>query len=109
MWFPFCCLLISSFHILCSFSAASPVLTQRCSDAEEKYTQSQANLNQISAFLDSARTLNSSLNAQLDSEKMALEVNFPDCFCFALFALCSVLFLLEGGEADASCLSRQSG
>jgi hypothetical protein len=91
--FPFCCLLLFSFHILCSFSAASLVLTQRCSDAEEKYIQSQANLNQVSAFLDSAWALNSSLNVQLDSEKMAHEVNFPDCFCFALFALMLSAFL----------------
>jgi hypothetical protein len=45
------------------FSTTLPALTRRCSDAEEKYTQSQANLNQVYAFLDSARTLNSSLNA----------------------------------------------
>jgi hypothetical protein len=68
-------------------------MTQRCSDAEERYTQSQADLNQVSTFLDSARTLNSSLNAQLDSEKMALEVNFLDCFCFAFFALMLSSFL----------------
>ena len=71
---------------LALFSTALPSLTQRCSDAEEKYTQSQADLSQVSAFLDFARTLNSSLNAQLDSEKMAYEVNFLDCFCFAFFA-----------------------
>jgi hypothetical protein len=82
----FCCLLLFLSYILCSFSSALPALTQRCSDAEEKYTQSQADLSQVSAFLDFARTLNSSLNAQLDSEKMAYEVNFLDCFCFAFFA-----------------------
>jgi hypothetical protein len=75
--------LLISYLVL--FSAALSTLTQRCSDAEEKYTQSQADLNQTFAFLDSARTLNSSLNAQLDSEKMAYEVNFLDCFCFAFF------------------------
>jgi hypothetical protein len=65
------------------FSVALSALTQRCSDAEEKYTQSQADLNQTSAFLDSAHALNSSLNAQLDSDKMAYEVNFLGCFlCF---------------------------
>jgi hypothetical protein len=71
---------------LALFSTALPALTQRCSDAEEKYTQSQADLIQVSAFLDSACTLNSSLNAQLDSKKMAYEVNFLDCFCLAFFA-----------------------
>jgi hypothetical protein len=69
------------------FPAASPALTQRCSNAEERYTQSQADPNQVFAFLDNAQTLKSSLNAQLDSEKMAHEVDFPDCFCFAPFAL----------------------
>jgi hypothetical protein len=74
-------------------STALPAFTKRCSDAEEKYTRSQADLNQTSAFLDSARTLNSSLNAQLDSEKIAYEVNFLDCFYFAFFAsILSVVF-----------------
>jgi hypothetical protein len=50
-------------------------MAQRCSDLEGKYSQSQADLAQTSAFLDSAHSLNSSLNAQLDSEKMAHEVN----------------------------------
>jgi hypothetical protein len=77
----------SSCLISCAFSTTLSALTQRCSDAEAKYTQSQADLNQTSAFLDSARALNSSLNAQLDSEKMAYEVNFLGCFCFAFFAL----------------------
>jgi hypothetical protein len=48
-------------------------MAQQCSDLEEKYSQSQADLAQTSGFLDSAR----SLNAQLDSKKMAHEVNFP--------------------------------
>jgi hypothetical protein len=47
------------------------------SDLARRYSQSQADLAQTSAFLDSAHSLNSSLNAQLDSEKMAHEVNFP--------------------------------
>ena len=50
-------------------------LTQRCSALEEKYSQGQANLAQVSASLDGTRSLNSSLNAQLDSERMAHEVN----------------------------------
>jgi hypothetical protein len=37
--------------------------------------------------------LNSSLNAQLDSENMAYEVNFSDCFCFAFFVLMLSAFL----------------
>jgi hypothetical protein len=65
-------------------SAALLDLARRCSDIEEKYSQSRADLNQTSAFLDGARSLNSSPNAQLDSEKMAHEVNFLGCSCFAL-------------------------
>jgi hypothetical protein len=89
----FFCLFLFLSHILCSFPAASSVLTQRCSDAEERYTESQADLNQVSAFLDSAQALNSSLNAQLNLEKMDYEVNFPDCFCFDFFALTLSAFL----------------
>jgi hypothetical protein len=50
-------------------------LTQRCFDLKEKYSQGQADLARVSASLDGARSLNSSLNAHLDSERMALEVN----------------------------------
>jgi predicted nucleic acid-binding Zn-ribbon protein len=50
-------------------------LTQRGSDLEEKYSQGQADLSRVSASLDGARSLNSSLSAQLDSERMAHEVN----------------------------------
>jgi hypothetical protein len=57
-------------------SAALSDMAQRCSDLEEKYSQSQADLAQTSAFLDGACSLNSSLIAQLDSEKMVHEVNF---------------------------------
>jgi hypothetical protein len=59
-----------------SLSAVLSDMAQRCSDLEEKYSQSQADLAQTSAFLDGARSLDSSLNDQLDSEKMAREVNF---------------------------------
>jgi acyl carrier protein phosphodiesterase len=50
-------------------------LTRRYSDLEEKYSQGQTDLARVSASLDDARSLNSSLNAQLNSEKMAYEVN----------------------------------
>jgi hypothetical protein len=59
-----------------SLSTALSDMALQCSDLEEKYSQSQVDLAQTSAFLDGARSLNSSLNAQLDSEKMAHEVNF---------------------------------
>jgi hypothetical protein len=67
-------------------SAALSDLARRCSNIEEKYSQSEADLSQTSAFLDGACSLNSSLNAQLDSEKMAQEVNSLGCFCFASLA-----------------------
>jgi hypothetical protein len=68
-------------------SATLLYLARWCSDIEEKYSQSHADLNQTSAFLDGARSLNSSLNAQLNFEKMAHEVNFLGCSCFALLTL----------------------
>ena len=45
-------------------------LVQRCSDFEEKYSQSQTELAQVSAALNDANVLNSTLRAQLDSEKV---------------------------------------
>jgi hypothetical protein len=50
-------------------------LARRDSDLEEKYSQGQANLARVCASLDDACSLNSSLNAQLDSERTAYEVN----------------------------------
>jgi hypothetical protein len=48
----------------------------RYSDLEEKYSQGQTDLAQVSASLNDANMLNSTLNAQLDSEKVANELNF---------------------------------
>jgi uncharacterized protein YlxW (UPF0749 family) len=45
-------------------------LVRRCSDFEEKYSQSQTELAQVSAALNDANVLNSTLRAQLDSEKV---------------------------------------
>jgi hypothetical protein len=45
-------------------------IVQRCADFEEKYSQSQTELNQVSAALDDANALSSSLHARLDSEKV---------------------------------------
>jgi hypothetical protein len=64
------------------FPTALSALTQWFSDVEERYAHSQADLKQVSSFLDGARTLNSSLNAQLDSEKRTHEVDFPNRSCF---------------------------
>ena len=49
--------------------------TRRYSDLEEKYSQGQMDLARVSAFLDDANSLNSSLSAQLDSERVANEVS----------------------------------
>jgi hypothetical protein len=70
-----------------SLSAVLSDMAQWCSELEEKYSQSQADLAQTSAFLDSARSLNFSLNAQLDSEKMVHEVNFLGWPFHAIVAL----------------------
>jgi hypothetical protein len=43
---------------------------RRCADFEEKYFLSQTELNQVSAALDDANALSSSLHARLDSEKV---------------------------------------
>jgi hypothetical protein len=56
-------------------------LVWRCSDFEGKYSQSQAELAQVSAALSDANTLNSTLRAQLDSEKVTDET-VP---CIAVF------------------------
>jgi hypothetical protein len=45
----------------------------RYSDLEEKYSQGQAELARVSASLNDANTLNSTLHAQLDFEKVATE------------------------------------
>jgi hypothetical protein len=47
---------------------------RRYSELEEKYSQGQTDLTRVSASLDDANSFNSSLSAQLDSEKAANEV-----------------------------------
>jgi hypothetical protein len=51
------------------------------SELEEKYSQCQINLARVSASLDDANSLNSSLSAQLDSERAANEVSLLDFLC----------------------------
>ena len=104
--------LIAFFGVRCSlvlplvpFPLALLALTRQCADTEERCAQSQADLNQVSAFLDGAQTMNSSLNAQLDSEKRAHEVDYFDCsqyLCFVLLLGCLVFFLSAGGDAKTS-------
>jgi hypothetical protein len=48
----------------------------RYSDLEEKYSQGQADLARVSASLNDVDMLNSTLNAQLHSEKVANELSF---------------------------------
>ena len=57
--------------------------TRRYSDLEEKYSQGQTDLARVSASLDDAHSLNFSLNAQLNSERAAHEVNFLNWLCHA--------------------------
>ena len=64
-------------------SQSQAELVRRCSDLEEKYSQSQTELAQVSAALNDAKTLNSTLCAQLDSEKVTYEI-VP---CIAVFLL----------------------
>jgi hypothetical protein len=56
-------------------------LVQRCADFKEKYSQSQTELGQVSAALDDANALSSSLHTQLDSEK----VMYKTVLCLAVF------------------------
>ena len=60
--------------------------TRRYSELEEKYSQGQIDLARVSASLDDTRSLNSSLSAQLDSERVANEVNLLSWICRAFTA-----------------------
>jgi hypothetical protein len=62
-------------------------LVRRCSDFEERYSQSQTELGRVSAALNDANTLNSTLRAQLDSEKVTHET-VPCIAVFLLLAWC---------------------
>jgi hypothetical protein len=46
------------------------------SELEEKYSQGQTDLARVSASLNDANMLNSTLSAQLDSKKVASELIF---------------------------------
>ena len=63
------------FHRASFFDCFLSDMTRRYSELEEKYSQGQIDLARVSASLDDARSLNSSLNAQLDSERVANKVN----------------------------------
>jgi hypothetical protein len=59
-------------------------MARRNSDLEKKYSQGQTELTRVSASLNDANTLNSTLLAQLDSEKVTNELSFT-----WLYLLCS--------------------
>jgi hypothetical protein len=50
-------------------------MVRQYSELEEKYSQGQMDLARVSASLDDANLLNSSLSAKLDSERVANEVS----------------------------------
>jgi hypothetical protein len=56
--------------------------TRQYSELEEKYSQGQIDLARVSASLDDTNSL-TSLNAQLDSERMANEVSLLNWICCA--------------------------
>jgi hypothetical protein len=51
-------------------------MAQLYSDLEEKYSQGQTELARVSASLNDANTLNSTLHAQLDFGKVTSELSF---------------------------------
>jgi hypothetical protein len=55
-------------------------MAQQYSDLEEKYSQSQTELARVSASLNDANMLSSTLRAQLDSEKVTSE-SWPCLLC----------------------------
>jgi hypothetical protein len=59
-------------------------MARRYSDLEEKYSQGQTNLARVSASLNDANMLNSTLHAQLGSVKVTNELSFT-----WLYLLCS--------------------
>jgi hypothetical protein len=75
-------------------------------DLEEKYSQGQTDLARVSASLDDARSLNSSLNAQLNSERAAPKVSFLSWLCHAYCLLdAESCFLFVGGETSTRSFS----
>jgi hypothetical protein len=58
-------------------------LTRRYSELEERCSLGQIDLARVSASLDDVISLNSSLNAQLDSERAVNEVSLLSWICYA--------------------------
>jgi hypothetical protein len=57
--------------------------TRQYSELEERYSQGQIDLVRVSASLDDANSLNSSLNAQLHSERAVNKVSLLNWICCA--------------------------
>jgi hypothetical protein len=57
--------------------------TRQYSELEERYSQGQIDLARVSASLDDTNSLNSSLNAQLDSKRAVNEVSLLNWSCCA--------------------------
>jgi hypothetical protein len=64
-------------------------MVRRYFELEEKYSQDQMDLARVSASLDDANLLNSSLSAHLDSKRVADEVSLLDFLC-CIFTACWV-------------------
>jgi hypothetical protein len=80
--------------------------TRRYSDLDEKYSQCQTDLARVSASLFNAHSLNSSLNAQLNFERAAHEVNFLSWLYRAYYLLdAESCFLFVGGETSTRSFS----
>jgi hypothetical protein len=56
-------------------------MARQYSETKEKYSQGRIDLARVSASLDDANSLNSSLSAQLDSERVANKVSLLDFLC----------------------------
>jgi hypothetical protein len=61
-------------------------MARQYSELKEKYSQGQIDLAWVSTSLDDAHSLNSSLSAQLDSERAANEVSLLDFLCYVFSA-----------------------
>jgi phage gp36-like protein len=70
-------------------------MARQYSELEEKYSQGQMDLARVFASLDDANSLNSSLSAQFDSERVANEVSLLDSLCcvFAAYWVLESRFL----------------
>jgi hypothetical protein len=76
----------SVFNCVSFFNCFLLDMARRYSELEENYSQGQIDLARVSASLDDANSLNSSLSAHLDSERVANEVSLLDFLCYVFAA-----------------------